>query len=511
MTQPLAWSPTINVALLCCCAALVLACTPGEYFAVKDADVGQRLDAYLQAVMESRPMPGLGVAVVKDGRIIFADGLGVRALGAPDPVTPATIFHTASVSKAFVATAAVRLAGEGRLDLDAPVTRYLPYFRLADGREGEITIRHMLTHTSGMPDIEDYGWDTPEFDEAALERYVRSLSDQRLLFGPGTKWSYSNMAYDVLGDVLSKVAAAPFEEVIRRAILAPLEMNQSSFLPIQHPSGDQASPHRGALSPTSATVYPYHRAHAPSSTLRSNALDLARFANAMLRRDHPDGVTILSDSLKDVMWRPQAEVDRGIKMGLGWFLRSHRATTMVVAPGRDPGFNALIALLPDRGVGVVLLANYDGQSWLELVELADGVFDVGLGRDPNLPKASVAVPLGQVLAVEGIDAAIAEYRRLRETEDPRYVFGISDLITLGHDLRQSGRMEEAIRFYRLNADEYPDYFASHSALAEAYLQRGDTTRALESYRRVLSMNPERYGCPESCYRDKRLDALLANR
>jgi tetratricopeptide (TPR) repeat protein len=113
--------------------------------------------------------------------------------------------------------------------------------------------------------------------------------------------------------------------------------------------------------------------------------------------------------------------------------------------------------------------------------------------------------------VEGIDAAIAEYRRLRETEDPRYVFGISDLITLGHDLRQSGRMEEAIRFYRLNADEYPDYFASHSALAEAYLQRGDTTRALESYRRVLSMNPERYGCPESCYRDKRLDALLANR
>lgn len=501
----------IRLTLPFCASMLVFGCGRGEYFTTMDADMEQRLNMYLGAVMESRPIPGLGVAVVKDGEVIFSEGFGVRALGAHEPVTPETVFHTASVSKAFVATAVLLLARDGRLDLDAPVTRYLPYFRLADGREGEVRIRHILSHTSGMPDIEDYGWDAPEFDEEALERYVRSLSDQRLLFDPGTQWKYSNMAYEVLGDVLSKVGGLPFEEVIDSVILAPLDMRQSSFLSIHRQSSDWAAPHRGALSPTLTAVYPYHRAHAPSSTLQSSALDLARFAIAMLHHGQPDGVTVLDDSLRNLMWRPHARVDRGLRMGFGWFLRSHRGTSMVVAPGRDPGFNALIALLPKRGVGVVLLSNYDGQSSFELVEIADGVFDLGLGRSPRLPQASVAVPVARVIATQGVDAAIAEYRRLRQAGDARYRFGMSDLITLGHDLRHTGRVEDAIRFYQLNAQEYPDYFGSHSALATAYLQLGDEARAVDSYRRVLSMNPERYGCPESCYRVERLEALLASR
>ena len=485
--------------------ALILgaSCGSGEYFAVREPDLSAALDRYFEAVMESRPMPGLAAAVVKGGRVIYAKGFGVRALGTSDPVTPETVFHTASVSKAFVATAAMRLVGEGRLDLDAPATRYVPHFRLADGRENEIIIRQILSHTSGMPDVLDYGWETPEYDAEALERYVRSLSNQRLLSDPGTTWKYSNMAYEVMGDILARIEQLPFEEVIAAGILTPLEMRHSSFLPFEHPGGDQAVPHRGSLSPVRAAVYPYHRAHAPSSTLRSNALDLARFAIAMLESNRP----LLADSLKQLMWTSQADVDRELRMGFGWFLRSHRRATMVLAPGRDPGFNAMVALLPEQEVGVVLLSNYDGQSAFELVEVADGVLDIGLGRSPALPKASIAIPVARVLATSGMDAAIAEYRRLRAADDPRYQAGMSDLITLGHDLRQTGRLDDAIRFYQLNAEEQPEYFASHLALAQAFLLKGDTTRAVASYRTMLSLNPERFGCPESCYRDERLRAL----
>jgi CubicO group peptidase (beta-lactamase class C family) len=489
--------------------ALILAAATGcarrEYFP-SDGDAAARLPEYLTAVMESRPMPGLAVAVVKGHDIIFAEGYGVRALGESEPVTAATTFHTASVSKALVATATVRLAANGDIDLDAPITRYLPYFTLADGREGEITVRHLLSHTSGLPDVEDYGWDAPEFDDGALERYVRSLASEQLLFEPGTQWKYSNMAFEVLGDMLAKVGGRSFEEVVQSIVLEPTGMIRSSFLRVENE--DWAAPHRGALAPTRGDLYPYNRAHAPSSTLQSNVLDLSRFLAALLEDDE-GGHAILPDDQKTQMWRQHASVERGIGMGLGWFTRSHRRSRMVLTPGRDPGFNAVVALLPERGVAVVLLTNYDGQSSFELVELVDGVLDVGLGRRPTLPRTSIAIPIARVLEERGLDAAIAEYRRLRDTKDPRYRIGMSDLITLGHDLRQTGRVADAIAFYSLNASEHPDYFGSHSALARAYLEVGDTANAVDSYRTVLDLEPERYGCPESCYRDEELETLLS--
>jgi CubicO group peptidase (beta-lactamase class C family) len=498
-----------SVALLGALIWLAYEFIPREYFPTGTEDRKDRLTAYLDAVMESRPIPGLAVALVKDGKVLYARGFGVRQLGGQGEVTPATLFHTASVSKAMVATAAMLLVSDGRLDIDAPLTRYLPYFRLADGREAEVTARHVLSHTSGLPDVVDYGWETPQFDDDALERYVRSLAeDTHLLSDPGAEWKYSNMAFEVLGDAIAKIAGAPFEQTIDELILAPLDMRKSSFLPIVDPEGDQASPHRGALAPTTTSVYPYNRAHAPSSTLRSSALELAKFAAALLRDEETDAPAFLPDSVKGPLWQPHLRVDGDIRMGFGWFVRRHRGTKMAVAPGRDPGFNALLALLPDKGVGLVLLSNYDGQSSFELVEIADGVLDVGLGRSPRLPQTSIAVPIARVIGSDGVDAAITEYRRLKALDDGRYRFGMSDLITLGHDLRQTGRVEDAIRFYQLNAEEQPDYFGSHSALASAYMQLGDTDRAIESYRTVLSLRPERYGCPLSCYQDLRIEALM---
>jgi tetratricopeptide (TPR) repeat protein len=142
-----------------------------------------------------------------------------------------------------------------------------------------------------------------------------------------------------------------------------------------------------------------------------------------------------------------------------------------------------------------------------MVEIAVGMLDVGQGRDPELPKASILIPLARTLARDGVSATIDEYRRLKT--DGRYASTPSDLSTLGHELRKQERLEEAIELYTLNAKEHPDYFAPHLFLAESYLKIGDEQKALEHYKRGLECDPEgRWGFPLSEYRIGRLEELM---
>src|SRR5438270_8663422 len=119
----------------------------------------------------------------------------------------------------------------------------------------------MLSHTSGMPDTEEYGWDRPEYDDGALERYVRSLETLSLIAAPGERYAYSNITFEVLGDVIAKVSGMPFEEYVRREILAPLGMVRSTLLVREADSSLLASPHvpTGAGEVVVSEVFPYNR------------------------------------------------------------------------------------------------------------------------------------------------------------------------------------------------------------------------------------------------------------
>jgi CubicO group peptidase (beta-lactamase class C family) len=167
------------------------------------------LEPAVNSEIEQGHLPGLAIGVVKSGRLIYAQGFGVNKIGGTSPIRSRSIFHMASVTKTFVGTAVMQLVESGKIDLEAPLIRYLPYFRLADERYRAITIRQMLSHSSGIPDVNDYHWDKPEFDDGALERYVRSLAAKKLTFPPGAKFGYSNPAYETLGDVIAKVSGRP--------------------------------------------------------------------------------------------------------------------------------------------------------------------------------------------------------------------------------------------------------------------------------------------------------------
>ena len=244
---------------------VLLAVTLAAPLSANAQDLQTRIDKYLSGEVEKRGIPGLAVAVVRSGRVFYAGAHGVPRLGDNEKLTPQHIFHFASVSKPFVATAIMQLVESGKLNLDDRVGKFLPYFRMSDERFQDITIRQMLNHTSGMPDVEDYEWDKPQFDEGAAERYVRFMSSERLLWAPGARWRYSNMAFDALGDLIAKASGKTFEAYMRTNILEPLGMGSSSFI---YPEIDEVLRTKGHVgNPAKVNnVYPYNRRHAPSST-----------------------------------------------------------------------------------------------------------------------------------------------------------------------------------------------------------------------------------------------------
>src|ERR1044072_9487831 len=237
------------------------------------------LEPMLEETMRKHQIPGFAIGIVENGKVIYAKGFGVAKLGSNSVITPQSLFHMASVTKPFVATAIMQLVERDKLNLDARVIEYLPYFRMKDQRFATITVRQMLSHISGMPDVEDYRWDKPEYDDGALERYIRGLNKLSLLSAPGEKFRYSNIAFEVLGDVIAKVSGMSFESYVQVNILAPLGMEHSTLLVRETNPNLLVAPHirdkNGKV--VVSKIFPYNRPHAASSTLYSNIDDMSRW------------------------------------------------------------------------------------------------------------------------------------------------------------------------------------------------------------------------------------------
>ena len=338
--------------------ALELLSEHGESFGL-----AARLDREIERVYRQSDAPGLAVAVVKDQEILYAQGFGVLNLETGGEVTPRTLFHMASVTKPFVATAIMQLVEQGKLSLDDRIVDHLPYFEMKDERYDTLTIRQFLTHSSGMPDVEDYHWDKPEYDEGALERYVRSIADRELLFEPGERFTYSNLAFEVLGDLIAKVSGQSFADYVKENILLPLGMNDSSILirdvdPALLAIGHVQEEKGGQIQV--AGHYAYNRRHGPSSCLYSNVADMSRWAMVNMNHGELEGKRILDASSYELLWAPAVEVRSRIHVGLSWFLSDYAGHQTISHRGGDIGYQTDFFMVPDTGVAVIVLSNYWG-------------------------------------------------------------------------------------------------------------------------------------------------------
>lgn len=200
-------------------------------------------DSYINSFVHSTRIAGLSVAVIENGSVSFIKSYGVKSLKTNDPVTNESVFHTASVSKCFAATAIHQLVEKGRINLDDRLVKYLPYFKMNDPRYGTITLKQILNHTSGIPDPLSNFWSNSDTDNGVAERFVRSLSGLSLVDEPGNNWHYSNIAYDILADIVFKVTGETFEDYLKENIFNPLDMKNSDFLLSRINSEFRTSPH----------------------------------------------------------------------------------------------------------------------------------------------------------------------------------------------------------------------------------------------------------------------------
>ncbi len=446
------------------------------------------LQPVIEQVMEQREIPGFAIAVVQNQKVVYADGFGVRNIqNKNDKITPQSLFHMASITKPFVATSVMQMVEKGKIDLEAPIIKYLPYFRLNDERYSAITVRQMLSHLSGMPDVRDYEWDKPQYDDGALERYVRSLSNQSLIAAPGVGFRYSDMAYEVLGDLISKVSGMTFEDYVMKNILEPLGMKSSTLLVKQASPALLTTPHvmDNSYRTVVSKVFPYNRMHSPSSTLYSNVMDMTRWAMADMNRGELEGKRILKEATYDVMWKPAG--DNWQHIGISWFLGKHRDHRTISHSGGDTGFVSNLVMIPDRSIAVVMMSNFDRAG---LRPLTNAALDVALGLKPEpiIFKPSIAKTLSRIIMAEGAESAVSKYRDLKKNQPGAYEFQEGELNGLGYNLLAQKMIKEAIRMFQLNVEAFPDSSNVYDSLGEAYMLNGDKALAIENYERSLKLN-----------------------
>jgi len=318
------------------------------------------IETFLQSLIDTGGVPGISVAITSGKQIEYNKSFGVTNLQTKKKLAPYHTFHIASISKTFTATAVMQLVEGGKIDLNEPLISYLPYFKMNDERYKMITIKQMLNHTSGMPDVEDYEWEKNVADERAAERYARSLVDKKLISTPGTEFHYSNMAFDVMADLIGKVSGMSFEKFVKENILLPLGMKESSFYFPEIKDSLKTTPHTGSP-PKVSLVYPYNRMHAPSSTLNSNVLELSHWAIANMYNGEYDGKKILSSATHTMMMTPTFVVnnDRQTSIGLSWFRYAYQGLINYEHGGSDLGYKSMLTLIPEKKIGIIILCNLD--------------------------------------------------------------------------------------------------------------------------------------------------------
>jgi len=363
-------------------------------------------DAYVQQAVKDWKPPGLAIAVVKDGQVVFARGYGVRRLGAPEAVDDRTLFAIGSTTKAMTAAAVGMLVDEGKLAWDDPVTKHLPWFALKDPYvTREIRVRDLLTHRAGVPNTDALWYE----QETPTREIIGRLREVDLETSMRSHFTYQNVMYATAGEVVAAVSGMPWADFVRTRIFEPLGMRDTIATAASLASRPNvAAPHYQI----DGTVEVIRNASvdgvAPAGSVWSSVSDMAQWLEMLLANGTVAGPAdasaaasasaggsaprrLLSDEVLAELFKPQTMVGpdafyptarltapHWTTYGLGWFQSDYGGEKVDFHTGSIDGMVAIAGLIRDRGLGVFVLANLDH------AELRHGlmykVFDLYLGR-----------------------------------------------------------------------------------------------------------------------------------
>ena len=362
-------NPTRRFIAFVLLAALTASFTPAQ---TASQGVPQEIDSVVARVLKDFEVPGLAVAIVKDGKVLLSKGYGVRKLGESAPVDENTLFGIASNTKAFTSAALAMLVDEGKITWDDPVTKHLPSFQLYDPYvTREMTIRDLLTHRSGLGlGAGDLLW-WPPTDYSREEiirrfRYVKPATSFR------SRYAYDNVLYMIAGQIVAAVSGKSWDDFIKERIFNPLGMTTSNTsIAALTGSRDAASPH-ARVEGTLKVIAPQPLENVgPAGSINSSVAEMAKWLIAQLNRGQlSDGRRLFSERQSREMWSAQTITPLGdppphlaalkanfSAYGLGWGLTEYRGFKTVSHTGGLLGYVSRVTLVPDLNLGVVVLTN----------------------------------------------------------------------------------------------------------------------------------------------------------
>jgi CubicO group peptidase (beta-lactamase class C family) len=410
---------------------------PASAKAAPDSASYAAIDAYVEQQMQRLNIPGVSLAIVEGDQIVHLRGFGQARPGGEVP-SPQTPFFIGSLTKSFTALAVMQLVEAGKVALDAPVQRYLPWFRVADSEtSAQMTVRHLLHQTSGLSTAS--GWiplaDLDD-DPAATERQARALASFKCTRPVGTAFEYSNANYNLLGLIIESASGEAYANYIQNHILNPLEMRHSYTSQTVAKQNGLAVGHRYWFWVPIAEPEPgIPTGSLPSGQLISSAEDMARYLTAYINGGRSGKAQILSSAGIDALQQGAADVvEMGVsagQYGMGWFVSGSGPTKTIWHTGNVPDFSAYMALLPEQKKGVILLFNADHFMMTPiLAEFGGDVASLLAGQQPApspygfrlisfVPWAMRTLLLIPLLQIGGVVFTLQRLRRWRQDPQSR--------------------------------------------------------------------------------------------
>ncbi len=321
------------------------------------------MDAYIERQFELLNVPGGSLVVVEGDQIVHARGFGDTGIRGqvPGPQTP---YFIGSLTKSFTALAVMQLVEEGKIELDAPLQRYLPWFTMADAKAAsQITVRQLMIQTGGISQLPGMKG-LANFDDApdSSERQARALQSDNLVHPVGAKWEYSNANFNLLGLVIEAASGMSYADYIQQHIFDPLQM--------EHSYTDKATAQQNGLAvgheqwfgfPVPVNKLKVPVASLASGQLISSAEDMGHYLIAQMNRGKYGETQVLSAQGTVQMHKPAVETGMVGSYGMGWFVNATKAGNLVFHYGEVPDGFAYMAFLPEKDRGIVLLVNTNHQ------------------------------------------------------------------------------------------------------------------------------------------------------
>ncbi|MBL0126134.1 MAG: beta-lactamase family protein [Flavobacteriales bacterium] len=424
--------------------------------------------------------------------IIMQKGFGFADAQQKIPVDGSTGFNIASISKTVTAWGVMKLVEQGKLDLDSPAENYLTRWHLpaSEFNAKGVTIRRLLSHTAGLS-LHGYpGFapsDTLPTIEASLSGKTNGGGDVRSISEPGAEWRYSGGGYTLLQLIIEEVSGRPFADYMRTEVLEPLGMMHSSFV-FDEKTRNTSSLEYNAF----GEVIPFERFTAQAAAgLHTTIEDFARFALASIRVPAPEkgASPLLQASSLELMTTPAPAANGNYGLGYNVETIMNTTTFMVGHGGSNAGWKANFRVDRKSGNGFVVITN--GASGDEVIDQAycDWVlwkYGMPLGfrcRKSLLPQMIHAYQK------DGVDAAIAAYRTVKDAETVEHGFSESEVNLFGYELLWKKHVKDAVAIFKMNVEDNPTSFNPYDSYGEGLLALGDTAQGIANYKRSIELNP----------------------